>query len=151
KVAGKDQKTARFLLALAQMAVGDFAAAEGGLTPLAQAKDAQGVEARILLDELRDRTGRIADARRDLEALFKDKPDDRAVRTALAEVRYAQGNVVDAKVLFDLTIKEFDGQKLNLDDPMQLFQLAEAAKYTSQYELANDSYRAALKLDPKLT
>ena len=43
------------------------------------------------------------------------------------------------------------GQKLNLDDPMQLFQLAQAARYTSQYELANDSYRAALKLNPKLT
>ena len=56
--------------------------------------------------------------------LYKDKPDDRAVRTALAEVRYAQGALADAKTLFDQTIKEFDAQKLNLDDPMQLYQLA---------------------------
>ena len=34
---------------------------------------------------------------------------------------------------------------------MQLVQLAQAARYTSQYELANDSYRAALKLQPSLT
>jgi tetratricopeptide (TPR) repeat protein len=151
RVAGKDQKVARILLARAQIATGDYAAAEGTLAPIAQSKDPQAIEARILLADLRRATGRIAEARKDLEALFKDKPDDRAVRTALAEIRYGQGNVVDAKVLFDQTIKEFDGQKLNLDDPMQLFQLAQAAKLTSQYELANDSFRAATKLNPKLT
>lgn len=151
RVTGKDQRPARILLARAQVATGDYAAAEGTLGPIARGKDAAAVEARILLDDIRQLTGRIADARKDLEALHKDHPDDRAVRTALAEVRYAQGDVLDAKALFDETIKEFDSQKLNLDDAQQLFQLAEAAKYTSQYELANDSYRAALKLDPKLT
>jgi hypothetical protein len=152
KVTGKDQKAARLLLARAQIATGDYAVAEGTLGPISKdSKDPQSIEARILLDELRRMTGRIADARKDLEALFKDKPDDRAVRTALAEVRHGQGKVVDAKVLFDQTIKEFDQQKLNLDDALQLYQLAQAAKFTSQYELANDSYRAALKLNPKLT
>ena len=146
KVGGKDRPAARILLARAQITMGDYAAAEGTLAPIAQQKDAQGIEARILMNELRRNTGRIADARKDLEALFKDKPDDRAVRTALAEVRHGQGAVVDAKALFDQTIKEFDAQKLDLDDPIQLFQLAQAAKFTSQFELANDSYRASLKL-----
>src|SRR5215204_5509986 len=101
KVTGKDQKPSRVLLARAQIATGDYAAAEGTLAPLAQGgKDAVAIEARILLDDLRRLTGRIADARKDLEALFKDKPDDRAVRTALGEVRHGQGKVVDAKVLF---------------------------------------------------
>src|SRR5688572_5605945 len=81
KVTGKDRATARILLARAQIATGDYAAAEGTLASVAQAKDVQGIEARILLNELRRETGRIADARKDLEALFKDKPDDRAVRT----------------------------------------------------------------------
>lgn len=147
KVAGKDQVAARILLARAQIETGDYAAAEGTLVPLSKTN----VEARLLLDDLRMNTGRGADARKDLEALFKDKPDDRAVRTALAEARYNQGDVVEAKTLFDQTIKEFDAQKLNLDDAMQLYQLAVAADYTSQYELANDSYRAALKLKPQLT
>ena len=146
KVGGKDRPAARILLARAQITVGDIAAAEGTLAPIAQQKDALGIEARIVLNELRRNTGRIADARKDLEALFKDKPDDRAVRTALAEARHGQGAVVEAKTLFDTTIKEFDAQKLDLDDPIQLFQLAQAAKYTAQFELANDSYRAALKL-----
>src|SRR6185503_10420255 len=100
----------------------------------------------ILLDDLRVMTGRGADARKDLEALYKDKPDDRAVRTALAELRHDQGAIVDAKTLFDITVRDFDGKKLDLDDPLHLYQLAQAGRDTSQYELANDSYRAALKL-----
>jgi tetratricopeptide (TPR) repeat protein len=144
-VTGKDRGPARLLLARAQIMTGEHAAAEGTLTPLAQTKDATGIEARVLLDELRWMTGRGAEARKDLEALFKDKPDDRMVRTAVAEVRYNQGAVLEAKTLFDLTIKEFDAKKIDLDDPLQLFQLAQAARYTSQYELANDSYRAALE------
>ena len=147
KVSGKDRTAARILLARAQIAIGEYAAAEGTLTPLAKGS----TEARILLNELRRITGRGADARKDLEALHKEKPDDRAVRTALAEVQHAQGKLVEAKTLFDMTVREFDQQKLNLDDPIHLFQLAQAARYTSQHELANDSYRAALKLQPQLT
>ncbi|HTL34095.1 MAG TPA: tetratricopeptide repeat protein [Kofleriaceae bacterium] len=150
KVTGKDQKAARILLARAQVETGDYAAAEGTVAPIAKGTDAQAIEARILLNEIRRETGRGADARKDLEQLYKDKPDDRSVRTALAEIRFNQGAVVDAKTLFDMTIKEFDAQKLNLDDAMQLYQLAIAAHYTSQFELANDSYRAALKVNPKL-
>lgn len=145
-VTGKDRGAARILLARAQITSGEHAAAEATLTPLTQTKDAIGIEARVLLDDLRVMTGRGADARKDLEALYKDKPDDRGVRTALAQIRYDQGAAVDAKVLFDLTIKEFDAKKLDLDDPIHLYQLAEAGRYTSQYELANDSYRASLKL-----
>jgi cellulose synthase operon protein C len=150
KVTGKDQKAARILLARAQLETGEYAAAEGTAAALAKGTDAQAIEARILVDDIRQQTGRGADARKDLEQLYKDKPDDRSVRTALAEIRFNQGAVVDAKALFDLTIKEFDAQKLNLDDAMQLYQLAIAAHYTSQFELANDSYRAALKVNPRL-
>jgi predicted Zn-dependent protease len=65
--------------------------------------------------------------------------------------------VVDAKALFDETIKAFDcaqtqrcNPKLDLDKADQLFALAEAARYTSQPKLASDSYGAALKADPTL-
>ena len=145
KVTGKDKPAARVLIAKAQIATGDTAAAEA---TLASNKD---VDARLVVDEVKFQTGRGADARKELEQLYKDHPDDRAVRTELGELRYWQGDLVAAKDLFDLTIKEFDKKKLNLDDALTLYQLAEAARYTSQYELANDSYRAALKLQPSLT
>ncbi|MGE5185187.1 MAG: tetratricopeptide repeat protein [Acidobacteriota bacterium] len=150
KVSGRDKPAAATLKARAQLAIGDYAGAEATAAPFATGKD---VEAHLVLDRVRRITGRGADARKDLEQLFKDHPDDRAVRTALAVCRYEQGAVVDAKTLFDETIREFDtrAKSLDLNDPVQLVQLAEAAKYTENYELANDSYRAALKLAPQLT
>ena len=151
KVVGKDRPTARILQARAQLATGDFAGAEGTLTPLAQGKDAQAAEARILLADVRRQTGRLADARKDLEALFKDRADDRAVRTALARLRHAQGDVLGAKALFDETIKESDNQKLDLDDPQTLVHLAVAARYSGQFQLSNDAFREALQIQPQLT
>jgi len=150
KVTGKDRNAARILLAQAQLVTGDYAAAEATITPISQGKDAQAVEAHLVLDQIRSTTGRNTDARKDLEQLFKDHPTDRAVRTALGVIRHDQGEIVAAKPLFDGTIAEFDQKKLDLNNADQLFQLAEAARYTGQYELANDSYRAALKIRPQL-
>ncbi len=151
KVTGKERPAARVLLARAQLATGEYAAAEATLTPLATGKDAAGAEARIALAEVRRVTGRAADARKDLEALYKDRPDDRAVRTALGQVRFAQGDSAGAKALFDLTIKESDANKLDFDNPDEMYQLAEAARYTSQYKLANDAFREVVKLRPQMT
>jgi cellulose synthase operon protein C len=151
RVSGKERTAARIMLARAQLMTGEYAGAESTLVPLASSRDAQGIEARLLLNEIRRVTGRSAEARKDLEQLWKDKPDDRGVRTTLAEVRHTQGAITEAKALFEQTIKEFDSKKLDLDDPIQLFQLAQAARYLAEFELANDSYRAALKLRPQLT
>jgi tetratricopeptide (TPR) repeat protein len=151
KISGKDRSTARIMLARAQIATGDYAGAEGNLTPIATGKDPVAAEARMALADLRRITGRLADARRDLEALYKDRPDDRAVRTELGKLRALTGDNLGAKALFDLTIAESDKNKLDLDNPIDMIQLAEAAKHTGQYKLANDAYREAVKLDPKQT
>jgi Tfp pilus assembly protein PilF len=150
KVSGKDRPTARILIARAQLATGDYLGAESTITPITSGKDATAIEAHLVLDAVRRTTGRDADARKDLEQLSKDHPDDRSVRTALGVLRHDQGEMVAAKTLFDQTISEFDKKKLDLNDADALYQLAEAARYTSQYELANDSYRAALKIKPSL-
>lgn len=151
KVAGKDRPAARVLLARTQLALGDYAGAEATLAPLAVGKDPQAAEARLVLAEARQLTGRIADARRDLEQLYRDRPDDRTVRTALGLLRLAQGEGLKAKELFDATIKESDDSKLNLDDPMEMYQLAVAARYTSNFQLSNDAFREAMRKGPQLT
>ncbi len=151
KASSSDKTAAKILAARAQLVLGDLSGAEATIKPVAIGKDAAGVEARIVYAEIRRAGGKIVEARKDLEALYKDKPDDRAVRTELGRLRFAQGELVDAKVLFDLTIHEYDARKLDLDDPIQLVQLAVAARYTSQFELANDSFNAALKAQPQLT
>ncbi len=150
KVVGKDRPAARLLLARAQAATGDYAGAEATLAPLTSGKDAQAAEARMDLADLRIHTGKLAEAHKDLEALAKERPDDRAVRTALGLARMWSGDTLGAKALFDETVKESDAQKLNLDDPEQLVQLAIAARYTANFQLANDAFREAMKLNPQL-
>ncbi len=151
KVTGRDAAAAKLALARAQLAIGDFAGAEGTLVPLTKGKDAAAATARLVLAHVRQITGRGAEARKDLEALWKDRPDDRAVRTELALARYAQGDLAGAKTLFDLTIAESDAHKLDLDDPDTLVHLAMAARYSSQFQLSNDAFREAMSLRPQLT
>jgi tetratricopeptide (TPR) repeat protein len=153
KVTGKDRLAARLLLARAQRATGDYAGAEATVAPLTQgpARDPLAIEAHLVFDELRRTTGRTRDALADLEQLRKTNSGHRAIRTALAETRYALGDVLGAKALFDETIKESDANQLDLDDPVQTYQLAIAARYTSQYQLANDVFRETLKLRPQET
>ncbi|MDQ3341533.1 MAG: tetratricopeptide repeat protein [Myxococcota bacterium] len=147
KVTGKDRNAARVLLARAQIATGDFAGADATLAPLVASKD---VEARLALAELREQTGRLADARKDLEQLHKDKPD-RNVRTQLALIRYAQGDLAGMKQLFAVTLDEEAQKKLSYDDPVAMFQVALAARYTNNIQLSNDAYREALRKGPQMT
>jgi len=149
KVAGKDRPAARVLLARAQIATGDYAAAQATLLPIA-GTDPTGIDARLALADLRVLTGRLADARKDLEALYKDKPE-RRVRTALGKLRLAQGDVLGAKTLFDITIQEHDNSKLDFDNPDDMYELAEAARNTSEYNLANSAFRETIKLRPQNT
>jgi tetratricopeptide (TPR) repeat protein len=149
RTAGRDRPAARLLLARAHVATGDFAAAEATLAPLAPGKDAVGVEARLALAEVRQATGRMADARRDLEQLRQERPDDRAVRTALALARLAQGELLRAKELFDLTIKESDAGALDLESAADMYQLAIAARHTANFQLSNDAFREALRREPQ--
>src|SRR6185503_13519491 len=107
--------------------------------------------ARVVAAEIFRTTGRASDAQKDLEALYKDRPDDRAVRHQLALALIDQGKVKDAAPLLQRFMDEFDNRSMNLDDPEQLYYLAEAARLTSQYELANDSYREVMKLEPQMT
>src|SRR5689334_24833694 len=59
------------------------------LFPTRRSSDlAQAIEAHLVFDQLRRITGRTSEARADLEPLYKAHPNDRAVRTALGEVRY---------------------------------------------------------------
>ncbi len=151
KNTGKDRPAAQILLARAKIAMGDYAGAEQTLSPMSTGKDASSAEARIVLAELRAQTGRLDLAKKDLEQLHKDRPDDRSVRTALGRVRHMVGDLTGAKALFDITIKESDDNKLDLDDPDQLTQLAIAARYTSNFQLSNQAFREAMSIRPSST
>lgn len=151
KVSGSERPEARLLIARAQLETGDYAAAEASALAVSQSKDAAAPRARILLGAIRRLLGKHADAARDLEALVKERPDDRAARNALAQTRRELGDVKGAQALWQLTLDDFDARKIDFDDPDEVFVLAETAHRMAQFQLANDSFREATKLRPQFT
>src|SRR5258708_2977451 len=75
KGSGKDGRAAGVLVAGTEVAVGELAGAETTLVQVAQVKDATAVDARLALADVKQLTGRLADARKDLEQLAKERPD----------------------------------------------------------------------------
>jgi tetratricopeptide (TPR) repeat protein len=152
KVTGKDRGAARVQMARAQLATGDLAGALATANALAKDKDAAvAAHARVVAAQALREAGKAAEAQKDLEPLYKSRPDDRRVRHQLSLALLEQGLVKEAAPLLQRTMDEFDSRAIDLDDPEQLFFLAEAGRLTSQYELANDSYREATSLAPHFT
>jgi tetratricopeptide (TPR) repeat protein len=152
KVSGKDRAAARLLMVDAQLAIGDTGAAEATASALAKDKDPKvAADGAIALAKALRAVGRYAEARAAVEPLVAKEPNNRAARNALAHVLDDTGQVAAAKVLWKLSIAEYDAKKIDLDDPVQLSQLAEAATAVGEFELANDAYQEAQNLAPQLT
>ncbi len=152
RTSGKDRGAARALMVTAQLTIGDQAAAEATATALARDKDpAIAATGKVALAEVLRTVGRYADARKELEPLVAANPAHRDARRMLALVLQELGETKLALDLWKRTIDEYDAKKLDLDDPVQLFHLAEAARARSEYELANDAYRECQNLAPQLT
>ncbi|MBP6632262.1 MAG: tetratricopeptide repeat protein [Kofleriaceae bacterium] len=151
-VSGKDRPAARLLLARAQLETGELAAALATAQEVARSKDpAINAQGRVMAARAARTLGQGATMRADLEALAKARPDDRRARHQLIAVLLEAGAKAEAAALVARTIDEFDARAIDLDDAHQVYFLAEAARVTAQFQLANDSYREATKLDPGLT
>jgi cellulose synthase operon protein C len=149
KVTGKDRAAARLLLIQAQLATGDHAGAETTATALAADRDAATAAAgRVALSRVLREVGRHAEARKAVEPVLRSQPGHLAARHALGVVLHETGDGKGARTIWQSVMSDFDAQKIDLDDPEQLFYLAEAARYTEQFQFANDSYREAASLAP---
>jgi cellulose synthase operon protein C len=152
KVKGADSGRARVMLSQAQATVGDYPAAEASATLASKDKDPViAADGQVALAEVMRATGRAALARKLLEPLVAAQPGHRRARRALALVLTATGHRADADLLWQRTIEEYNAKTLDLDDPEQLFALAEAAQRRGEYELANGAYQEAVNLAPTFT
>jgi cellulose synthase operon protein C len=152
KVTGKDRPAARVLLARAQLTIGDTAAAEATAAALAKDKDPKvAAEGAVALAEVLRTVGRYAEAKAAVEGVVTRDPANRPARRVLAQILDDTGQVAAAKALWTRTIDEYDAKKIDLDDAAQLYELAEAARARSEYELANDAYREIQNLAPQMT
>ncbi|MCA9673529.1 MAG: tetratricopeptide repeat protein [Myxococcales bacterium] len=149
KLSGKDKAAGRLLLVEAQVQTGDYAGAEATAAAAAKDKDAAIAAAgKVALSGVHRMVGKLDEARKDVEALVAAQPDDLAARHALALVYQDTGEGQKAKALWQAFMADFDAQKIDIENPDQLYYLADAARYTSQFQFANDSYREAASLAP---
>jgi cellulose synthase operon protein C len=152
KVTGKDRSPARLLLVDAYLATGDYAKAESTATGLVTDKDAKlAATARVALARVHRTIGKYAEAKADVEPVLKAQPDHLPGRWAMALALNDSGDGKGAQAIWKSIMDDFDAQKIDIDDPEQLFYLAEAARYTEQFQFANDSYREAAALAPSDT
>jgi tetratricopeptide (TPR) repeat protein len=152
KVGGKDRAAARVLMVDAQLAIGDVAGAEATASALAKDKDPKSAaEGAIALAEVLRVVGRYGEAKALVEPLVAKNPGNRAARRVLAQVLDDTGQVVAAKALWKRMIEEYDAKTVDLDDPVALYELAEAARVLGEFELANDAYREIQNLAPQMT
>ena len=149
KVTGKERSAARLLLVDAQLALGEYTAAEATATSLVNDKDPKvAAAARVALARVQRLLGKHDDAKKTVEPVLKADPSSLPARHALGVALQETGDGKGAKAVWQSIMDDFDAQKIDIEDPDQLYYLAEAARYTAQFQFANDSYREAQSLAP---
>ncbi len=150
RLSGKQADSGKLVLARVHMRTGRYAEAEKLARALARSGDpAVATDGRVLLAEVLRATGRYADARREVEPLVGKQPGARRSRYVLG-LLYRDVGDPRADAEWKKFLQEFDGNKLDLNDPPTLFYLAEAARYTADFEFANGTYREAVDRDKTL-
>jgi tetratricopeptide (TPR) repeat protein len=150
RLSGKEAQRGRPVLARVHMRTGRYAEAEKLARALARSSDpAIATDGHVLLAEVLRATGRYAEARREVEPVVARQPGARRARYLLG-LLYRDVGDVRADAEWKKFLQEFDGNKLDLNDPPTLFYLAEAARYTADFEFANGTYREAVDRDKTL-
>jgi tetratricopeptide (TPR) repeat protein len=150
RLSGKEAQSGRLVLARVHMRTGKYAEAEKLARALSKSSDpAIATDGHVLLAEVLRATGRYAEARREVEPVVARQPNARRARYLLGLLHRDVGDP-RADVEWKKFLQEFDGNKLDLNDPPTLFYLAEAARYTSDFEFANGTYREAVDRDKTL-
>ena len=150
RLPGKQAEPGRLVLARLYVRTGRYAEAEKLARALLRSGDKDvAADAHVLLAEILRATGRYAEARRDIEAVVAKQPTLRRARYVLGLVYRDLGDP-RADGEWKKFLAEFDGNKLDLNDPPTLFYLAEAARYTADFDFANGSYREAVDRDKTL-
>jgi len=152
KVTGADKGAAKILQAEAQLLLGSYADAEATASSQLKDKDAAVVaSAKVMLSRIHHDTGRLDEAKKDVEALVKASPTNLAARYQLGLAYQDSGDGKAARILWKSFMDDFDNGLIDPEsaDAETLFYLAEAARLTSQFDFANDSYRESLHLAPQ--
>ena len=151
KVRGKEQPTARALMARIDLQTGAYDSARKLAEKLRADRRADVAEqGHVLVAEVDRLHGRFKEARRHLEPLVAKNPKALRARYLLALTYRDLGQGKRADTLFDTFFTDFNAGRIDENNGEYLFYVAEAARYLSAFEDANATYQEAVRLAPKL-
>jgi tetratricopeptide (TPR) repeat protein len=145
KVTGKGADSARVELARVQLRTGRYAEAEKATRALARARDAgTAAEASLVLAEILRTTGRLKEARAELEPIVAQQPDRMRARYLLALVYHDFGDRREADVWRGIDT-ELDPGKIDHEtaDPELVFYFAESQRYLAPIKDDDELYYQA--------
>ncbi|HSS38367.1 MAG TPA: hypothetical protein VLT58_06325 [Polyangia bacterium] len=93
--------------------------------------------------------GRIAEARRRLEAAAAARPDDLPVRDALMRLYEEVGDRAALAPLIDASYADWNGGRVDRTRPADLLAIATAARLDDNWKDANQVLRDAARADPR--
>jgi tetratricopeptide (TPR) repeat protein len=152
KIKGKQVDAGRLEVARIRLRTGRHAEAEKLARALTKSSDSgTAAEARMFLAEVLRERGKLPEAKKELEPIVQTQPDRMRARYLLALVYADLGDPRHTQVWQGIK-DELDPGKINIEEvePLQLFYLAESARYTSEFQFANDVYRETVDRAPGL-
>ena len=152
RVSGAGADAAHLELARVELRTGHYAEAEKRARAAANSRDLQvAADATVLLAEILRTTGRWPEAEKLIEPLASRRPDLLRARYVLGRI-YRDVGDPRGDALWKALATELAPDKIDFDKatPEMLFYAAEAARYTDNFQLANDLYREVIDRDPSL-
>ncbi|HUS65099.1 MAG TPA: tetratricopeptide repeat protein [Kofleriaceae bacterium] len=159
KVTGKQAEDARVELARVHLRTGRYVESEKIARALSRSRDAgAAAAARLVLAEVLRTTGRLKEARLELEPIVAQQPDRLRARYLLGLVYHDLGDTRERKVWEGID-GELDPGKVDHEtaDPESIFYYAEAQKYLAPlvdkdelFQHANESFQDATARAPAL-
>jgi cellulose synthase operon protein C len=150
RVRGERRPHAQLALGRLEVRRGALADAEARVQQLTSSSQAEiSREARVLLAEIYWRTGRLDEARRELEPIAAARESLRG-RYLLGRIYRDLGRTDRAEAMFGTFFTDWNTGRIDHDDAEALMYVALAARYLSSFQDANDTFRDAVTLQPEL-
>lgn len=152
KVRGKDRARAQVLLGRLHLERGQNDKAEAIGRALAKSSvKTIAADGAALLGETLIRVGRYSEGEAVLARAVKASPDHLRAQWQYGLALREQGKRKQADAVWKTSFMDpFDAQTYDQKSAEKLFYLAEAARWYGEYQLANDAYREAMHIDPRL-
>ena len=148
-ITGKDKPTAQLLVARILRRQGRLSDAARIATRVSRQRGTRALDAEVLVAEIARDQGKYKGAKQRLDRVLRKSKNHLRARWLMGLTLRDLGELANAHKVFNSFVSDWNAKRINRRDPQQLFYVAEATRYLSLFQDANDSYRDAVQEDPR--